>query len=86
MKNLRDGMLELAKELEAEENAAFDLWSWLPSCKLAAKYHGDYYVEHQPCTADIMREACDVFAGETEKSLLTTTCPCGEGCESKDPE
>lgn len=52
---------ELARTIEAENNAAYDLWSWLPSRKAAERDHGDYADEAMPSTADVMKEAAMVF-------------------------
>lgn len=82
--NLRHELGRLAAEFEAENNAAFDLWSWLSSHRVAEKHHGDYAHSVKPPTADIMREAAFVLA---EAAGYTHTdgerpewmeCPCGE--------
>lgn len=55
--SLRHDLQSLARELEAEDNAAFDLWTWLPSYKAAVASHGDYASEHTPSASDVMKEA-----------------------------
>jgi hypothetical protein len=84
--NLRNEIQNFAKELEEQDNAAMDLWSWLPSYREAKKYHGDYHHEFQPSIADIMKEASTVFAktkydepiidGDDRQPRFQ--CPCGE--------
>ena len=71
--NLRDEIKQLAHRFDEEDNAAFDLWTWLPSHKDAVERFGDYASEHMPSTADVMREAaiyigagCDVSKVEPE--------------------
>jgi hypothetical protein len=86
MSNLRYDIQRFAAELDAQDNAAFDLWSWLPSHKAAKKAHGDYADEHTPSAADIMREAAVVLAAHAgyppSKEVVEEWygCPCGE-CE-----
>lgn len=87
--NLRS-LISLGKEVEKAQEAAHDLWSWLPSCKVAKKHHGDYYAEFTPNMSDVMIEAAMYMArvqlppGEksTELSLEEKDwferCPCGE--------
>jgi len=58
---LRAEIQNLAHEFDAQDNAAFDLWTWLPSHREATKYHGDYASEFMPGIADIMIEASMVL-------------------------
>jgi hypothetical protein len=58
----RGEMASLLRNLDAEDNAAFDLWTWLPSYKDTQAHHGDYTSEHKPSNADILREAALVFS------------------------
>lgn len=84
--NIND-FINFAHKLEQQKNAAFDLWSWLPSCEVARKHHGDYYSEHTPSIADVMQEASLLFAKmknrpnepltEEEREWFAR-CPCGE--------
>lgn len=85
--SLRDDIMRLAHEMECESNAAFDLWTWLPSHKAAKACHGDYASEHQPDPANVMKEAAmcmALFAGYSSRSAAESkewfSCPCGE-CE-----
>ena len=89
MANARSTIQELARQLEAEDNAAFDLWSWLPSHKAAEKAHGDYASEHTPDPADVMKEAAIYIAflrgreiGQAEVEQWFG-CPCQECEEAK---
>jgi len=50
-------LVNLGEELSKERDTAHDLWTWLPSYKVAEKNHGDYASEFAPTVADIMREA-----------------------------
>lgn len=60
--SLRSEIQRLASQFADEDEAAFTLWSWLPSHAAAEKHHGDYASEHRPSAADIMREAAKVLA------------------------
>lgn len=60
--SLKDDFIRLGKQLEDESNAAFNLWTWLPSYKDSQKGHGDYASEFMPSVADIMNEACCFIA------------------------
>lgn len=48
---------ELARQFDAEDNNAFDLWTWLPSYQDAVNKHGDYACEFQPVLSDLLYEA-----------------------------
>ena len=50
-------LIELGEELSSEREKAHDLWTWLPSYKVAEKNHGDYASEHCPSVKDVMTEA-----------------------------
>lgn len=56
-KNPTDDFIRLGEQLSAEKNAAFDLWTWLPSYKAAQAAFGDYASEHMPLVAEVMGEA-----------------------------
>ena len=81
---MRGQLIRFAKELEEENNAAFDLWTWLPSYKEAKNHHGDYADEFQPPMAEILKEASiyiSVKCSPSEEQLKTIEffkCPCGE--------
>lgn len=55
--DLRKQFIELGYELARDQDAASDLWSWLPSHKAAESAYGDYASEHMPPLSDVMREA-----------------------------
>ena len=78
--SIKGDIIRLGEQLSREENAAFDLWTWLPSYKEARKYHGDYADEQRPSTDWIMREACHVLAelkyGENAEIEDIFKCPC----------
>ena len=85
-KELVSMIISAAHRFEAESNAAHDLWSWLPSCAVAKKHHGDYYSEFTPDQAEVMREAACVLAQKAgyeprEDRDLMETCPCGDSHE-----
>lgn len=84
---LRSEIRELARRFDDEDNAAFDLWSWLPTHRRAQKDHGDYAHEYRPPLSIIMEEAAAVFAAlrdgpltpEAEARILEEfPCQCGE--------
>jgi hypothetical protein len=50
-------LIRLGAQLAEENNAAADLWSWLPSHQVAEKHHGVYTSEHVPCNRDVLQEA-----------------------------
>ena len=83
--NLRS-LISVGKEVERAQEAAFELWMWLPSCKVARKNHGDYYAEVTPTFTDVMVEATMyIIATKNPDKVLTDEekewferCPCGE--------
>lgn len=69
--------ISLGEQLSREENAAYDLWTWLPSYREAKKYHGDYADEQRPSTDWVMREASSYFADLKYGRLKSVyKCPC----------
>jgi hypothetical protein len=83
---LKHDLIQLGEQLAAENNAAHDLWTWLPSHKVAEKHHGDYASEHCPSNADVMKEAA-MYLGHLQRPDVPWTieetdwfesCPCGE--------
>lgn len=82
-----DAMISLGKQLEEQQNAAHDLWSWLPSYKVAEQHHGDYASNFQPSVKDVLTEAALYVAcvkdgtqrdyNQEERDWFTR-CPCGE--------
>lgn len=57
MSDIRSMIIALGYQLSEEDNAAHDLWSWLPSYQVAQKHHGDYAGNHRPSVHDVMIEA-----------------------------
>lgn len=83
--SVRGWIISLAHELSEENNAAFDLWTWLPSYREALKHHGDYASEFTPSPTDVMREATMYISHDscpTEEQRKEAQgyydCPCGE--------
>lgn len=84
---LLDQFIALGNQLAEESNAAHDLWTWLPSCKVTQKHHGNYVDEFTPSATDIMIEAAMHLGvvSSTEKIPPTIDerswferCACGE--------
>lgn len=79
-------LMRFAHELEQNDNAAFDLWTWLPSHKKAEDCLGDYYIEVQPSQNEIMKEARRYIAhgcNPTQEQLdndYQYQCPCNGDC------
>lgn len=87
---LEDQICQLARKIEDEKNAAFDLWTWLPSYKVGQQHHGDHAGNFIPAVADIIREATLVLSQQNgfevskeDRKEWFEKCPCNEGCESK---
>jgi hypothetical protein len=88
---LAQELIRFGEQLAEENAAATDLWSWLPSHKVAETHHGDYAAEHCPGKRDVMTEAALYIAHlRNPKELLTpeeqewfTSCPCGESHEGE---
>jgi len=77
--------IRLGHELSEQRDRAFDLWTWLPSCKAAQKEHGDYFSEHMPSVADILSEAATFIShglAPSAEQIMEAgdyyRCPCGE--------
>lgn len=62
MSNLHDTIISLGNALSQERDAAFDLWTWLPSYAVATAAHGDHAGNHFPGVEHVLREAA-VFIG-----------------------
>lgn len=83
---LAQELIQLGQQLAAENDAAHDLWTWLPSYKVAQKHHGDYAYEYRPSNQDVMVEAAKYLAHLTradttmtaEEQEWFTRCSCGE--------
>lgn len=82
----KQALIQLGQQLEAENNAAHDLWTWLPSHKIAQKHHADYTSKHCPSNGNVMKEASMYLANASradttmtaEEEEWFTRCPCGE--------
>lgn len=79
---------QIIKEKADNRDAAFQLWTWLPSYKDAQKHHGDYASEFMPSVHDVMIEACMFIAKglviteeDTKNSEGWFTCQCEQGHE-----
>ena len=95
----KQDIIALGQQLSEEANAAHDLWSWLPSRKVAEKHHGDYATEFQPSVADVMREAAMYVAylgsraarigyyrdHTAEEKEWFMRCPCGGNHDGATP-
>jgi hypothetical protein len=83
---LAQELIRFGEQLASANNAAHDLWTWLPSYKIAQKCHGDYASEHRPSNSDVMVEAAlylaNVSRADTtmnpEEQQWFMRCPCGE--------
>jgi hypothetical protein len=89
---MRSVLIELGRQLDDEQNAAHDLWTWLPSYAVARKHHGDRGMSYCPSVRDVMHEAAMYLACESrddkimtdEEKEWLTRCPCGEDHEGKE--
>lgn len=80
---MKDDLIMLAHKLEDEENAASDLWTWLPSYEVANHFHGDYASDVRPGVCDVMIEASIYLASlagccDAGDEAWFTQCPCGD--------
>jgi hypothetical protein len=79
-------------QLEGTEDAASDLWTWLPSYKKAQDCLGDYAHNVKPLVKDIILEANHFIShkcGPTEEQLKDWqyVCPCQGDCpKNPNPE
>lgn len=86
-------LIRLGLQLSEESIAAHDLWSWLPSHKIAEKHHGDHASQFCPDNRNVMVEAAMYLAHLTrpdepvmaEEQEWFTRCPCGEDHEGETP-
>lgn len=79
-------IIRFAAELQQNNDASFDLWTWLPSYKKAEECLGDYYSDVQPSIHDVMREAttyighkCNPTQEQLDKEY-EYQCPCNGDC------
>lgn len=85
-------IIDLGAELDRQRNAAFDLWSWLPSYKVAIKWHGDIASEYMPSIENILYEACIVMAQHKGHKLskedrkFLAQCPCGDNHQAEEQD
>lgn len=83
---VKSNIAKLAKAFEAEYEAAYSLWTWLPSYKEASKHHGHHATNFIPSIDEIMTEASMVLAVQQhggdvhseEERNFWFTCPCDE--------
>lgn len=59
---IKDMLMVLGRQLDDENNAANDLWSWLPSHEVATELWGDYAIEQMPQPDEVMNEAAAMLA------------------------
>lgn len=59
---IKNMLIALGRQLEDENNAANDLWSWLPSHQVATELWGDYAIEQMPQSDEVMNEAACMLA------------------------
>jgi len=86
MSKIKLDLIQLGEELAEENNAAADLWSWLPSHAIAEKHHGDHADNYRPSNRDVMVEASMYLAHlrrphvplTPEEQKWFTRCPCAE--------
>lgn len=73
-------IITLGEQLVAQRDAASDLWTWLPSHKVAEKHHGDYAGEHLPTLQMVLTESSMYIvylreaAFEPSKALIDKIC------------
>jgi hypothetical protein len=92
-KKYADMIIGLGHELADQRDKAHDLWTWLPSYKVAERHHNDYASEFAPTVADTLTEASLFLAymRDVNKDVSKvpreftpeelewfTKCPCGE--------
>jgi hypothetical protein len=83
---LAEELIRFGQQLAEQNNAASDLWTWLPSHTTAKKHHGDHAYAHCPSNRDVMLEASLYLASmrRADKTMTVeekewfTRCPCGE--------
>ena len=85
--DFRQLILQAARNFEYENNAAHDLWTWLPSYKVAQRFHGSKGIFEAPPIGDILTEASLFIAClkntemrdySPEEKEWFERCPCGE--------
>lgn len=80
--DLKSAIQSFARELDRQDNASYDLWSWLPSYRAAKKHHGDCADEFMPMLSDVLIEATEYIASlvapEIAQLMHDVDCPCGD--------
>lgn len=82
--SLQTQIMQMASELQAQEDAAWDLWTWLPSYQQALAGHGEHAAhEYRPQISDLLREATRYIADGCVPDLDNDyqgryCCTCGE--------
>lgn len=93
MRITRTDIIRLGEELAAEENAANDLWTWLPSYEVTKKHHRSDVLWARPSLADVLREAAMLLERLKKDPDLAATpderywfgrCACGNHCEKNE--
>lgn len=81
-------MINLGEELQHIQNAANDLWTWLPSYNECKKYHKDHTHNFTPPIGAIMLEACFYISKlkGSKEDPEWFKCPCGEDHENEDAD
>lgn len=89
--NLESEIVSFAHKLERRQDAAYDLWTWLPSYKKAQACLGDYAVNVRPDMALIMQEAlqfiadkCSPCQEDLDNPEFIYSCPCYGICPKQD--
>lgn len=84
-KTLKNLMEDLVHQMDDDQKASYDLWTWLPSYKEAVKHHEDYALEQIPDVSDVMKEAAMFISHglkPTKEQIKEAgefyECPCGE--------
>lgn len=80
-------MINLGEELQRVQDAAGDLWTWLPSYAECQKHHKFHEHSFTPSIDLIIREACHHLANLKTGSAEDPEwfqCPCGEDHEAED--
>ena len=86
-------LIQFGQQLAEENDAAADLWTWLPSHAVAEARHGDYASNYCPSNREVMLEAAMYLshlkhpevALNPEEQEWFTRCPCGENCAPHTP-
>ena len=65
--NAADAIIALGKQLSDEKSAAHDLWTWLPSYKVAERNHGDYASEFNARALEHLKGANEAFNDRTRE-------------------